>query len=337
MKTLSDVDLGDEELAAEVRREVDRIVSALPEDASCLLTGSLIEGLGNRNSDIDLYVVHGSGALANPVGLGMRRSRYVDCEYMTLSSLDALADQVGGGWAALLDLPRAPVDRFYRVSVAVQARLAPGAGSVLGRFDKGAACRVGRDWSLLNAYRMLARGALHLASGSAHAAALHLRQAALWRSNSALSEAGEGYPAAKWVAEKAARRYGHGSARYRELTDPFLRPAGSPADRLAEVRAGIRLPAELDALLSGRSCALAPRVRHVREAGGDFLVRGRAAVAEVGGVVAAVCGDMAAGAAWAAATARHAALLGMPETEFRTALWHRTEGLRSSGFLRLTD
>jgi len=338
VKTLADIALGDDELGHEIRREVDRIVSSLPDDASCLLTGSIIEGLGNRNSDIDVYVVHGSGALANPVALGMRQSRYVDCEYMTLGSLDQLADRVSGdtGWAALLELPLSSVDRFYRVSVAVPARVAQGAEATLKRFDRQLACRTTRNWALVNAHQLLARGALLLASGDSHAAALHLRQAALWSCTSALGDVGEGYASAKWAGEKAARHYRRDSARHRELTDDFLRPHGTPAELLARVRASVTLPEELDALLSARSCVLAEQVRHVPGTGSDHLVRGRSSVAEVGGAVADVCRELAAGSTWAQATSRTAARWDVPVTEFRTALWHRTAPLRSTGFL-LTD
>ena len=334
MNTLSSLEIVEGKLTAEIHREVERIVAGLPADSSCLVTGSIIEGLGNKHSDIDVYVVHGSNAGANSIAVGLRESRYIDCEYMTVGTLEKVASRIEDtSWRAFLDLPFSTLDRFYRVAIAVPARVTEPAAAVLGRFDRELGCRALANWSLLAAFGFTARGACLLGEGSAREAGVLLRAAALWRASSLLAVDGEGYPSRKWVAEKAARRFGRDSSCYRELVDEFLRPEGGPADLLERLRTGLDVPAELHAVLGERRSALSDEVGLITGPDRDVLVRGRATVAEIGGVASAVCRALAAGSDWTAATAELADRLDVRPAEAAFAAWHETATLRSAGFL----
>lgn len=327
--------LDDPGLPSEIRAEIARIAASLPSDTSCVATGSLVEGLGNANSDIDLYVIHHGAASRLGISFGLRGSRYVDCEHLAQDAVADLADRVPKlTWRSLEGTRLRDINRFYRLGIGIPVRLQPSAASLLARFDRPAADAAFAMWARLRGYEHLARAACLLASGAEAPADLLLREAALWHASRVLAEAGEGYPSLKWAAEKAARRYGRGSAVFGELIDGWLRPSGSPAERLARQTA-TGTPPDLVATLDVRSCALAAGVRFVPGERGGHLVRGTRSVARCRGLVAAVCGQLADGLSWHEATDRVAAGLSVAPPLVRVAAWGHLAGLRDAGFVRV--
>ncbi|WP_062205629.1 hypothetical protein [Streptomyces sp. NBRC 109706] len=324
-----------------MRREIDAIVSRLPADVSCVATGSIIEGFGNSSSDIDLYVIHDEGTPKQSISIGIRKSRYVDCEYMTRASVTDLLSRVENlSWGAMLDQPIFDINRYYRISIGIPVVLSDGLEKTLQSFDRGRACTVFERWSLLRAYEHLARASTALAFGAEDQADVLLREGVLWHANSRLAAGGEGYPAIKWTGEKAARLHGRGTAEFDDLLDDSLRPEGDLDSRLERLRSRLRLPDEPAALITARSCGLSDGVAFLPPAGpsapGHLALRGRA-VAIVKGVVAAVCARLAEGADWAEATRGTAEAAGVPHHELMTAAWFHTAGLRSSGLLRTDE
>jgi hypothetical protein len=89
-------------LPADVQAEVERVLSSAAEGTSVFMTGSIVEGFGNDHSDVDLYLVQDAGQPEQATAIGMRRSRYVDCEYFQARSWQRLAQRLGAfSWADL--------------------------------------------------------------------------------------------------------------------------------------------------------------------------------------------------------------------------------------------
>jgi hypothetical protein len=325
--------LDDPALSAEIRASVTRIAENLPPDTSCVATGSLVEGLGNANSDIDLYVIHHGEDSRLSVSFGLRGSRYVDCEHLAEDAVAELAERVPGlTWGSLHTARLRDIDRFYRLSISIPVRVDPRAESLLPRFGKAAADAAFARWARMRAHEHLARAACLLASGAEAPADVLLREAALWHASYILAETGEGYPSLKWMAEKAGRQFGRDSTVFHELVDGWLRPSGSLAERLARQMA-VDAPPDLLQVLELRSCALAAGVRFVPGKNGGHLVRGTRSVARCDGLVASVCSHMAAGLSWHEATDQVAARISVAPPLVRTAAWYHLVGLRDAGFI----
>src|SRR2546421_11172781 len=91
--------------AREVVDEIEHVVTRIGSDVSCVATGSIIEGFGNANSDIDLYLVYDATRHGQPTTVGMRRGRYVDCEHIPLAGLGDLAERVARSTCATVARP----------------------------------------------------------------------------------------------------------------------------------------------------------------------------------------------------------------------------------------
>lgn len=283
----------------DVTQEVERFVSTLDASCSALVTGSLVEGLGNRYSDVDLYVIVDDGRPRQQIAIGLRASRFIDCEYFAADALATLASRFEAlSWRDVYDVRRSEIDRYYRLAIAVRARTTERAAQLLPRFVKDNACGIYERWALLRAYERLGLGVCMLSTGRNRAAELMLREAALWLGNSTLAGAGEGYPNVKWLGEKAARRFGRGSAEFHAIVDDCVRPTGGPRDLVERLRSRMPFPAGLATLLETRQCELADRVKLVAANDGTVLALRSTALHTVEEPVSTLLSHLARAMAW---------------------------------------
>lgn len=213
-----------ENLAQDVVDEIDAYLERVPHGTSCLATGSLIEGFGNSNSDIDLYVIQPSGSTATkPIAIGIRDSRYVDVEYLNLAALHKLADAFRDTTPdeAPQALTLRDFDRYYRLSVAARLKVTGEAEAALDRCSSERSATLFARWSLAQAAAYLARATVARALQEVPRAVILARQAAVWRATSQLADEGEAYPRLKWVTVKAARRFGADTPGYRSCLQGY--------------------------------------------------------------------------------------------------------------------
>ncbi|UJP40685.1 hypothetical protein [Cellulomonas palmilytica] len=326
------------ELPDEVWREVDRetaaVLESVPRPYSCVLTGSLVDGLGNANSDIDLYVIApdgGSGARATAIGV--RDNRYVDCEYMTVGSLASLADRtVGVTPVGATALSHKDVDRFYRVAIGFRYEVDPAMADLLARFQVEVAAAAVERWATAESARWLARAHLACATGD-RSTLLRFREAAIWWATARLAAAGDGYPAPKWVIEKARRTWapGHPEA---ELLARFrrTRPEGV-TDAIALLHEVLACPDEVVSALAAPSWSLGQGVRVVDGQDDVHLVLGRRRIVRLTPETAAACRALAASGDWSTATRHVSAQLGVPDAVARIGLVPGMRRLVASGFM----
>jgi hypothetical protein len=314
--------------------EAQAILSSLPGETSCVATGSIVEGLGNPHSDVDLYVITNESLPGQITAMGIRESHYVDCEYMKLDVLGKLCDRItGSGWSDICDLRLREIDRFYRIAISVPIRVWEKAADTLARFTKTVGCEVFARYASLRAYEHLAEAACTLGDSPAGSAELMLRECALWDAARRLAIEGEGYPSLKWTGEKAARRYGRGSAAFHSLVDGYMRPDGTPEEQLALLRSRTTVPPGLREMLDLRSFRLADSVRLLDAPGESYLIDRRSSVSRVTGLVARTCRHLAAGDSWGDATAAVAEDTGLQPRELRAAVWRMAKDQRAHEFL----
>lgn len=316
------------------RAEIERFVATLPATASCVVTGSLIEGLGNPNSDLDLYVISDDDSPGRTTTIGIREASYVDCEHIKLVSVEQLRERVDtSGWVDVDGISLKDIDRYYRLTICVPVRVTPAAAKALARFRKATAAEALARHASLRTFEQLALSAYLHSVRSEYEADLLLRDAALWWATSRLAGVGEAYASVKWFGEKAARHYGRGSAEVDELVGGYMRPAGDLEARIRELRATISMPAELVEALERRACRLAERVQFLEAGQHAYLVKPGESIVQLDGAAVPVCRALAAGLPWREATDRTAEHLGLLPMEFRTAAWFETQQLRTHNFL----
>jgi hypothetical protein len=196
---------------------VDRIRSRMAPGDTLVLSGSLVEGLGNPRSDLDFYLIADA---PEAVRMAMSQSSYVDCELVPPESLDRLADSLSksldGFASAAVEL--SDIDRYYRISIGFRVVTgAPRHREILERFDKNQACSALRSWASLRSLAYSARARIAAADGAVRRAAVFARDAAIHRVVAELADRGEGYASLKWTMEKAQRAYGADSAEFRRV------------------------------------------------------------------------------------------------------------------------
>jgi predicted nucleotidyltransferase len=327
--------MSSDDLFAVALSEAERILKQTAGDSSCIMTGSIVEGFGNIHSDIDLYVITGDESAGQITAMGLRKARYIDCEFMKLASLSSLRRRIAYcDWRSIGSIKLREIDRYYRVAIGTPVYLSVAAEATVSQFSKPVACQALAKYSTLAAYEHLARAACAIARGAEVEATLLAREAARWDATRRMAEVGGGYAALKWVGEKAARHYGRGSKEFTDLVEAFMRPTGDLRSRVDGLRQCVIIPGELRDLLESRECELAPEVNLVAVDRETYLIRARSVVAPVSSLVAATCRELASGRRWADATAAVAASAGLAAAEFRVALWHMTRELRTNGFLR---
>ncbi|MGH9213668.1 MAG: hypothetical protein ACRD2C_23780 [Acidimicrobiales bacterium] len=320
---------------ADARDEISRFLPHLPPATSCIATGSLVEGIGNANSDIDLYILQDSRqAEAKPISIGMRRFRYLDCEYMSHEGVDGLAAKFQDpSTSAVIEFKQRDFNRYYRLAIGAPLVLTQDVAELLTRFSKEQACRHFGQWSLLRAYQHLARATVSHALGDARRARLLLREAARWRASSVLAAAGEGYPSLKWTTVKAARRFGADTPAYRDCLAGYLDNSGDLGRDLAHLRERIRLPEESRRAAGAERWALNDDVRMVSASEGHYLLHGKQSIVRLSGIASLLAAEMGRGRRWDDAVASVATELSVPVHEVLAAASPYMRELGRSGYL----
>lgn len=320
------------------RDEIVGFLQRVEPDTSCLVTGSLVEGIGNSHSDVDFYVIQPESTKARPVAIGSRGARFVDCEYLPVQGLVLLAERMADPSArTLMSLEHRDFDRYYRIAIGIPLVMTEKVGVLLRRFSKAVACERFAAWSLLVAYQYLGRAAVSDALSQRWRASVQLRETALWRASQVLAEAGEGYPAAKWTETKAARRFGMDTQPYHDCLDAYLTFPEDFCGTLAALRERIGPPAAALAEMRRYRWRLADGVSLMADGDRRYLIGGHRSLAAVSGAVAPVLERMWRGVDWPVALAEVAEDLDVSQNELLAASFTYLKELRAAGYLALDD
>ncbi|WP_144122627.1 hypothetical protein [Catellatospora sichuanensis] len=324
-----------DEIPPDVRNEIHRYVKTLPDDASCIVTGSIVEGIGNINSDIDLYIIQQAGSFTpKPIAIGIRESRYMDLEFLSDQTVRRLAEKFADPAADVLqDLNDRDFDRYYRIAIGIPLVAEDWVHDILPEFTVDRSRALFSRKAMVRAYHHLARGAVAHAMGQTRGAQVLLREAALWRATSVLADAGEGYPSIKWAEVKAARHFGAGTAQYTACLSGYLDSSPDTTTHLSQARERIPLTDDVRQAFPDQPWELAENVQVITDGDAQYLVRGAQSVARVSGVVALVISELAAGAPWTDATANIATKLQVSRGELGAAASAVLRELGRGGYL----
>ncbi|MFG2428684.1 hypothetical protein [Streptomyces sp. NPDC048590] len=322
-------------LGQDIVDEIDAYMERVPGAASCVATGSLVEGIGNGNSDIDLYVIQPSGSTATaPVAIGIRDSRYVDVEYLTLTALhklaDAFADTTGGEAPRTLSLR--DFSRYYRLAIAARLKTTEETEALLDRCSTRRCSALFAPWSLAQAATYLARASVARGLGDVPRAVVLTRRAAVWRATSQLADEGEGYPHLKWATVKAARRFGADTPAYRSCVSGHDVTPATLGTTLAELRE--RVPPQAGAQGGDEAgWTLAGGVDTLSDGDVLRLIRGRASIARIDGLPRVLVSRLAEGRPWPETVELTAEQLRVTPDDVRTTAAPLMRELADAGYL----
>lgn len=192
--------------------------SALEGSEALLLSGSLVDGLGNARSDLDLYLM--AGETTGPsVQMALTEHSYIDVERIGSARLRDLGTRVeqepDDSWVAATAL--GDLDLYYRLAIAVPVLADRPLPAEVAGLDPALLCRVLGHWADLHGTANAARARLARYAGRPRHAACYAHEAVVLMATSVLARLGDGYPSAKWVDEKARRTLGRASSAYGEL------------------------------------------------------------------------------------------------------------------------
>ena len=191
------------------------------------VSGSLVEGFGNENSDLDLFLVRHEGEQTPDPRLVLAtvgvEGAYVDYEVYNQANMAAISAGIGGTdvtdfravWETSLDR----VDLYYRTAVAEPVYNPQGLSLLQRVFDREVAARLLQVWTGLRSVVRLQEARESLDAGFAPQALVSAQAAAAYAVDSYLASEGEAYPNLKWRYEKIERRFGRDSELYRKLWD----------------------------------------------------------------------------------------------------------------------
>jgi hypothetical protein len=206
-----------------VERIAREIVTA-PDDV-VFVSGSLVEGFGNENSDLDLFLVRAEGERTDDPRLVLStvgfEGSYVDYEVYNKANMAAISARINGTDVADLrsvwQIPLDRIDLYYRTAIAEAGYNAEGLRALQGDFDREVAARVLAAWTALRSVGKLRESRESLEAGSAPQALVSAQAAAAYAADSYLATQGEAYPNLKWRYEKIVRRFGKDSALFCRL------------------------------------------------------------------------------------------------------------------------
>jgi len=189
------------------------------------VSGSLVEGFGNENSDLDLFLVRAEGeATPDPrlvlatVGV---EGAYVDYEVYNQANMAAVAAAINSvdvsNFRAVWETSLDRLDLYYRTAVAEPAYNPEALRSLQTAFDRETAARLLHAWAGLRSVIKLQESQQSLDAGQAQQAVVTAQAAAAYACDSYLAWVGEAYPNLKWRYEKIARQFGADSTLYRRM------------------------------------------------------------------------------------------------------------------------
>jgi hypothetical protein len=206
-----------------VERIAREIITA-PEDL-VFVSGSLVEGFGNENSDLDLFLVRAEGERTDDPRLVLStvgfEGSYVDYEVYNQANMAGISallnDSDLTNLRSVWEIPLDRIDLYYRTAVGEAAYNAPALSLLQGSFDKEVAARVLNVWTALRSVWKLQAARESLEAGFAPQALVSAQAAAGYAADSYLATQGEAYPNLKWRYEKIERRFGKDSPLFRRL------------------------------------------------------------------------------------------------------------------------
>lgn len=205
-----------------------RLLDSIAADEVLLVSGSLIEGIGNSRSDLDLFVLSESRPLDLPVRMTFAGNSWLDIEYIRPRIVAALVDKLGRvdpkDAAQVAHLSERELDRYYRLAIGLVLK---GSWNARPAFSLELFSVLVRSWAILHAAAFAARAVIALESGELTPAVRYASHAAHLCVEGQLAGAGQLYPAIKYTREKAIRAYGAGSDEVRDIT-ALLYPARDP-------------------------------------------------------------------------------------------------------------
>jgi hypothetical protein len=204
--------------------QIAREIITGPDDV-VFYSGSLVEGFGNENSDLDLFLVRHEGeATPDPrlvlatVGVG---SAYVDYEVYNQANMARVSAAINGvdvaDFRAVWETSLDRLDLYYRTAIAEVAYNAEGLARLQRDFDREVAARLLQAWAGLRSVIKLQEARESLDAGFAPQALVAAQHAAAYACDSYLASQGEAYANLKWRYEKIERRFGRDSALYQRL------------------------------------------------------------------------------------------------------------------------
>jgi hypothetical protein len=208
-----------------------------PEDI-VFVSGSLVEGFGNENSDLDLFLVRQDGeATPDPrlvlatVGV---EGAYVDYEVYNLANMSVVSDHINkvdlSNFRAVWETPLDRIDLYYRTAVAQPVYNAEGLARLQRNFDRDTSARLLQAWAGLRSVIRLQEARESVDAGQEAQALVSAQAAAAYAADSYLPSEGEAYANLKWRYEKIERRFGRDSTLYQRLwalKSPGERDAGA--------------------------------------------------------------------------------------------------------------
>jgi hypothetical protein len=222
---------------------IDRLLGSVAGGEVLVVGGSLIEGLGNRRSDLDFFLVGDSHPRDVPVRMAFTGNSWIDVEYVPLASLHQLAEKVRAVDAKnlvdILQITHKELDRYYRLATGVVVK---GDANVTRALPLDAFRSVVKPWALVHAGAFAARAATALAHDQLTAALRYASHAAHFLAQGTLVDVGECYPSLKYSLEKTIRAHGSTSARTHAMAQ-LLHPTGDLSryvdSVVTEIRSGV--------------------------------------------------------------------------------------------------
>jgi hypothetical protein len=180
-----------------------------------------MEGLGNADSDVDVWVITSDEQADRKVpvfdwrdGFHLNMSSYsVRMVRALAASINALTEE---DIQVISTLPANTLDRYYRMAHSRCVQNAEGYRELASLFSLDHVTTVFATWAAVRARIELDKASTCLAAGRSERTLLCARRALEFALDHLLAKSGEAYPSLKWRFEKLARRFGADSELYAE-------------------------------------------------------------------------------------------------------------------------
>lgn len=217
---------------------VDRHVSS-PSDFA-YVSGSILEGFGNRRSDYDVFVVREQEGSTSPTA-EMLELTWIDFEFWNRSRWDSLISTVNScnttDVMSLSAIRQPTLIAYYRVLIGEPVWNGPMFEEARRAFSRSRLSEVYARWAGLRAYYQLFLSRMFLEAGASTRAISAGKLVAAWSLEAFLAEAGESYVGSKWRFEKLRRGFGEGSSQFAKAWSLKAPGDRTPEDYLDDVAA----------------------------------------------------------------------------------------------------